>query len=182
MGNLDEPSYRADLDAWVLATWSQAVAYALSLLQDRTLAEDVVHDCYCRLLEKADVYDLLHDGTRLLMSSVTNAAINRNTRKRPLLRLSVGEENSSAEREIKDPTAQEPVQVLMEHELEQVIAQGLALLPVPQRAAIELKSLGHSLQEIADSLGVSPSNAGVLVHRARQTLARHLATYTQEKV
>ena len=48
----------ADLDAWVLSTAPDAVAYAVSLLRDRAAAEDVVQDCYCRLLQKADVYDL----------------------------------------------------------------------------------------------------------------------------
>ena len=57
----------------------------------------------------------------------------------------------------------------------------LLRLPETQRAALELKSLGHSLQDIADALGVSPSNAGVLVHRARQAMSRFLAPYLEER-
>jgi RNA polymerase sigma-70 factor (ECF subfamily) len=49
-----------------------------------------------------------------------------------------------------------------------------------QRAAVELKALGHSLQEIAEILDVTPTNAGVLVHRGRQELARQLAPYLED--
>ena len=48
------PREASGLDAWVLATAAEAVAYAASLLRDRAAAEDVVQDCYCRLIEKAD--------------------------------------------------------------------------------------------------------------------------------
>src|SRR5437868_12477508 len=77
----------AELDAWVLSTAPDAVAYAASLLRDRGAAEDVVQDCYCRLLQKADVYDLPRDGRKLLFESVTNACINRATRARHVLSL-----------------------------------------------------------------------------------------------
>ena len=51
------------------------------------------------------------------------------------------------------------------------------MLPTQQRAAVELKAFGYSQQEIAEMLGITTSNAGVLVHRARQTLAQYLAPY-----
>ena len=66
-----------------------------------------------------------------------------------------------------DRQAVEPVQMLIRKELEQAVEEGLSRLPVNQRAALELKSLGYSLHEIADMLAITPSNAGVLVHRAR---------------
>src|SRR5262245_30361949 len=51
------------VDAWVRETLPRAVAYARSLLRDLPAAEDVAHDCYCRLLRRADIYDLPRDGT-----------------------------------------------------------------------------------------------------------------------
>ena len=53
-------------------------------------------------------------------------------------------------------------------------------MTVAQRGALELKSLGYSLDEIAEALGTSPSNAGVLVHRARKILAERLARFLEE--
>jgi DNA-directed RNA polymerase specialized sigma24 family protein len=69
------PDPRAATEAWTLATLPRALAYATSLLSDRTLAEDVVHDCYIRLLEKADSYNLPRDGTKLLYKAIMHACI-----------------------------------------------------------------------------------------------------------
>ncbi len=172
----------ADLDAWVLSTAPDAVAYAVSLLRDRAAAEDVVQDCYCRLLQKGDVYDLPRDGRKLLFESVTNACINRVTRARNILSLDAArEDDASLHDAVADKTAAPPERVLMDRELEEAIAAALAKLPVAQRAALELKSLGHSLQDIGEALEVSPNYAGVLIHRARQAMAEQLAPFLEER-
>src|SRR5207244_834438 len=143
--------------------------------RDRGAAEDVVHDCYCNLLRKADVYDLLRDGTKILMRSITNASINHNKRTRRHLSLTPDDETATPQ--VADPRADDPADEAIGHDLESAVAEGLERLPPQQRSALELKSLGHSLQEISDTLGVSLANAGVLVHRARQSLGRMLAPY-----
>jgi len=163
------------LDAWVRQTWPRAVAYARSLLRDRPAAEDVVQECYCNLLRKADDYDLLLDGVRLLMKAVSNACFKRNAR-RPTISLSDGTSGT----EPHDPAAPEPARAALGAELERAVEAALARLPQAQRAAVELKSLGHSLAEIAEILNVTPTNAGVLIHRGRQELARLLAPYLEE--
>jgi RNA polymerase sigma factor (sigma-70 family) len=170
------------LDEWVLATWSQAVRYAVSLLRDRSEAEDVVHDCYCNLLRKAEVYDLPADGRKLLFKSVTNACIKRNTRRRPLLSLFLGGgDEETRQRPLTDPTAAEPVEIVITKELAAEIEAGLSRLPVKQRAALQLKCLDQSLEEIAEALEISPTHAGVLIHRARQALAVYLARHLKGK-
>src|SRR5436305_13901663 len=90
------------------------------------------------------------------------------TRRRALVSLSM-------DFTVADSRFPSPEEVLIGRELQQEIAEGLALLPELQRAALELRALGQSKEEIAEILEVSPSNAGVLVHRARQALAAHLA-------
>lgn len=155
---------------WVSATLAGAVAYARSLLGDPAAAEDVVHDCYCRLLRKQGEYDLPRDGAKLLYRSVTNACINVAQRRRELL---------SLDGPVPDAAA-DPAAVAAATELERAIAIGLARLPVAQRAALELKSLGHSLQEIGEALGLTPGYAGVLVHRARAALAEELSPFLNE--
>jgi RNA polymerase sigma-70 factor, ECF subfamily len=171
-----------DLDTWVLATAARAIAYASSLLRDRSRAEDVVQDCYCRLLQKAAHYDLLHDGTKLLFRAVTNACINITTRKRSIVSID-GYRNPDEETGwiLVDKNAEKPEQIMLGKELEQAITLGLARLPVTHRAALELKSLGHSQQEIAELLQITPNHAGVLVHRARQAMAAYLAPFLEEK-
>lgn len=166
------------LDQWVLETAPRAVAYARSLLRDETDAEDVVQDCYCRLLAKATVYDLPRDGLKLLFTAITNAVINLRTRRKPVFRLvrDSGDGTEWAD-DPADDTAPPPEQLAMHAELSEAVAAGLVRLPQQQRAAVELKSLGYSQQEIADILQVSTTNAGVLIHRGRQALAKYLAPF-----
>lgn len=171
-----------ELDAWIVQTAPRAVAYAASLLRDRTAAEDIVQDCYCRLLQKADSYDLLHDGTKILFRSITNACINQTTRRRTLLSLDTPGDPERGGLEVADRDAQKPERILMNQELEHAVADALARLPEMHRAALELKSLGHSQQEIADTLDITATYAGVLIHRARQTMAQYLAPHLGEAV
>ncbi len=177
-----DPAAAAGLDAWVLATAPDAVAYAASLLRDRSAAEDVVQDCYCRLLQKAGEYDLLRDGRKLLFAAVTNACFNRNSRTRPVVSLDAGgADGQGLHAVLGDREAVTPERVILRQELEQEIAAALGRLPEMQRAALEMKSLGHSLQDIGEALGISPGHAGVLVYRARQAMAKYLAPYLEEQ-
>lgn len=169
---------RAELDAWVLASAPQAMAFARSLLGDPHQADDIVQDCYCRLLAKADVYDLPRDGLKLLLTAVSNASINLRTRRRPWLRLArADDDDSGGVAEPADPREPLPADALAHAELQQAVTEGLGQLPERQRAALELKALGYSQQEVGDMLGITASNAGVLIHRARSTLARILAPH-----
>jgi RNA polymerase sigma-70 factor (ECF subfamily) len=180
----DRPAADAALDAWVLATAADAVAYATSLLHDRAIAEDVVQDCYCRLLARAAVYDLPRDGRKLLFTAISNACINVRTRVRVLV--SLDGPDADAEMEglygvVADRRSAAPEAMLMQQELELAVAKALQRLPEKQRAALELKSLGHSQQEIATALGMKAGNVGVLIHRARQAMADYLAPYLEEQ-
>lgn len=179
----EPPAFYATYEAWVLATWPHAVAYAASLLRDRGLAEDIAQECYYNLLKKADVYDLLRDGMKLLLRSVTNACIKKNTRSRPQISLStLTREEEAVTGDLVDESAREPVQLLLSEELKRAVEAGLAQLPLMQQAALELRILGWSLAEIADTLGISATNAGVLVHRARKELAQQLAPFLKETI
>ena len=171
------PDPRAALETWVLATLPRALAFATSLLKDRALAEDVVHDCYVRLLARADTYNLPGDGTKLLYKAIANACIDRNYRDRRLLSLEVESCDEGGRPPQADPRAGDPLDLAAQCELEAAVAVELGRLTVAQRGALELKSLGYSLVEIGEALGVSPGHAGVLVHRARKTLADRLERF-----
>jgi RNA polymerase sigma factor (sigma-70 family) len=169
----------AELEAWVLATAAEAVAYASTLLRNREAAEDIVQDCYCRLLGHADVYDLPRDGRKLLFRSITNACRNVRRRARPATRLDATDdgEDRGPRLELVDDSAFPPVEIAIGAELERAIGEGLARLKLSQRAALELRSLGYSLEEVAEMLGVSANNARVLVHRGRVALAEYLTPF-----
>jgi RNA polymerase sigma-70 factor (ECF subfamily) len=176
------PDPRAAREAWVLATLPRAIAFATSLLRDRASAEDVVHDCYVRLLAKAETYDLPADGTKLLYRAITNACIDKNYRDRRLLSWEVALAGESAPPSAAaDARACDPHELAAHQELRDALACELNRLTVAQRGALELKSLGYTLDEIAEALGVSPSHAGVLVHRGRKALAERLARFLEER-
>ena len=133
-----------------------------------------MHDCFCRLLAKRDDYDLPEDGFKLLLRSITNACIDLGRRGTPVSNSLDSPEDHIANREVPDDRFLQPPRAAMYRELQAAVGSALQRLPVQQRAALELKSLGCSLSDIAESLGVTENNAGVLVHRARQCLAKDL--------
>ena len=169
----------AALEAWVLATLPRAVAFARSLLRDHAAAEDVAHDCYCRILAKADVYDIPRDGTKILFRAITNACIDRTSRDRRHQSLDPDPDQDGVP-EPADFRMPDPADAATRRELEDALDAGLAQLPPAQRAAVELKALGYSLQEIAEAVGVTANNAGVLIHRGRQALAKHLTRFQDD--
>jgi len=124
------------LDAWVVSAIPRAVAYARTLVAQRADAEDVVHDVLCRLLDHEE-YDLVADGDKLMFRSITNACINRQTRRRAMLSLNADHENGVAWAALlPSAKADDPVDVAVANELGEAVQRGLALLPPMQRAAL----------------------------------------------
>lgn len=169
------------IETWVATTVQAALAYARTLVANADDAEDIVHDCYRRLLARAIHYDLPRDGTRLLYKAITNASINWSQRRKPAVSLDQFSPHAGATLPVDDRVPA-PVDVAIRQELEEAVGLALAELPAPQRAAIELRSLGHSLVEVAEILSVSHAHARVLLHRARQSLATRLQPFLKEKI
>lgn len=171
-----------ELGPWIAETAPRAIAYAASLVRNRAEAEDIVHDCYSRLLARSDKYDLPRDGTRLLFKAITNACINWTRRRPPVVSLEAAQRGSrpggGLPDEGRDPG---PECEAIRGELEAAVAEALAELPVSQRAIVELRSLGHSLPEAADMLEISHANARVLLHRARRALAARLRHFIEDR-
>lgn len=171
-----DPTRREALDAWARTVLPRAVAYARSLVRDPANADDLVQECLYRLLRRADDYDLLTDGVKLLFRSISNLCINEGSRRRTLASLDTGgpDEGPIA---IEDRLAVLPEQILAGRELQEAIDRAMNRLPPLQRAALELRALGQGKTQISEILQVSESNAGVLVFRARQALAEELANH-----
>jgi len=174
----ERPPDRDALGGWIARTIQPALAYAISLVRNRHDAEDIVQECYRRLLARSDYYNLPRDGQKLLYKSITNACINL-VQRRPV---SAG---SEALKDVAHSAVSEdgrlPESRLIQQETERAIEQALAELPVNQRAVLELSSLGHSLLEAAEMVNVSHANARVLLHRARQSVAGRLKKYLEGK-
>jgi RNA polymerase sigma factor (sigma-70 family) len=165
---------RQRYEKWVLAVGPHALAYARSLVRDPSRADDLVQECFFRLLRKADVYDLERDGLKLLFKSISNLCINQSTREKTLLSLDGIGEPESEPIPVPDLAHLRPEQILQHRELEAKIDQAMSQLTPLYRAAIELRALGFTKEQIGDSLEISTSYAGVLIHRGRQALAKEL--------
>ncbi|MES1213242.1 MAG: sigma-70 family RNA polymerase sigma factor [Singulisphaera sp.] len=163
------------MDCWITQALPAALTFAASLLNDRAQAEDIVQDCVCRLLAQGARYDLARDGRKLLFRAITNASINHLTRTRKMASLDYeGRSPTGGTWEVADARAVPPPSLAMAAELRRAIGEGLSTLPVRQRAALELSSLGHRHDEIAEMLAVEPEHLRVLLFRARKSLAAHL--------
>src|SRR5262249_40129581 len=66
-----------ELDDWARRVVPRALAYARSLTRDESRADDLVQECLYRLLRRADHYDLVADGVKLLFRAISNLAINQ---------------------------------------------------------------------------------------------------------
>jgi RNA polymerase sigma-70 factor (ECF subfamily) len=174
-------SFQDPIDRWVTEVSQRALGYAITLVGNRQDAEDMVHDCFSRLLAKSDVYDLPRDGTKLLFKAVTNACINHSKRKRHDSSVDAVEHDQRwNDPAIVDHRTASPVENAIGNEFQHAVEVAMNKLPVAQRAAVELRSLGHSLLEIAELLEVSHANARVLLHRARTDLAAQLGPFIEE--
>lgn len=178
----EAPGRRDDaLEAWAAEVIPPAVAYARTLMAQPAEAEEVVHDVLARLLDHPE-YDLIADGRKLLFRSITHACINRTTRRRNLVSLDAAdEEGRSWSATLKERRATDPADEAAGRELNEAIQKALADLPPMQRAAVELKAMQYSLNEIAETLDVTATNAGVLIHRARRALAGRLAPFLSDR-
>lgn len=171
---------RDRLGAWVMAVTPRALAFARSLARDHAQADDLVQECLFRLLRKADDYDLERDGVKLLFKAISNLSINQRTRERAIASLDTTTDPDDGAVPVIDHQAASPDQLAEGRELESRVREAMQSLPEMQRAAVELRALGMSKEEIAEVLQVSATNAGVLVFRGRKALAAALGKVIED--
>ena len=109
-----------------------------------------------------------------MFRSITNACINATVRRRNVLSLDHEAADGATLHEEVGSTAADPADVAVSRDVLRAVGRELEALPPMQRAAVELKAMGKTLKEVAESLEVSLSNAGVLVHRGRKALRERL--------
>lgn len=165
---------RDRLQAWVLAVAPRATAFARSLVSDPNRADDLVQECLYRLLRRADQYDLERDGVKLLFQAISNLCINEATRRKAVVSLDTTADPDGRPIPVPDAAGLRPDQVVEHRELEEKVRAAVQTLPPMQRAAVELRALGMSKEQIGEVLRVTATNAGVLVHRGRLALAAAL--------
>jgi RNA polymerase sigma-70 factor (ECF subfamily) len=161
------PSYRGNIEA--------------SDLVQQTLMEAHTH---ARLLETFDEGPFFAWLRKALQNNLLDAVKRLNTQKNDVSRR-VREselEESFARLEqllVRDETS--PSQLVQRNEQIAIMLSALQGLPDNQRMAVIMKHLrGHSLKEVAASLGLSESATAGVLHRGRQQLLRCMGTHRDE--
>jgi RNA polymerase sigma-70 factor, ECF subfamily len=145
---------------------SQALAVAVRVVEDRGTAEDVVHDAFVAVWQKADRFDAGRGSLRSwLLTIVRNRAIDRVRRVRPTD--DVADADAAGRlRTLPNVVWDEAVRALDRDALR----AALDSLPGEQRQAIELAYFGgHTYREVAELTNVAP---GTAAGRMRLALAR----------
>jgi RNA polymerase sigma factor (sigma-70 family) len=155
---LDPPKPKLDFDALYRSSRDDVYAYVVTLLRDRGAAEDITAQAFERAFRKQGSYDGGRGGPRgWLFGIARNAALDELRRRKR--------------------TAEMPAEIAGAADVEQraleraAVRAALATLKARDREVIALKfHAGLDNAEIAQVLGVSPTNAGTLLHRAMTKL------------
>jgi RNA polymerase sigma factor (sigma-70 family) len=152
-----------DFDALYRDARDDVYAYVVTLLHDRGAAEDVTAQAFEKAFRKAGTYDSRRGGERAWLFGIArNAALDELRRRKRTAALAT------------DP--HDPVSASTEDAVQRAVERAavraaLATLPARDREVIALKfHAGLDNAEIAAVLGVSPTNAGTLLHRAMNKL------------
>jgi RNA polymerase sigma-70 factor, ECF subfamily len=162
------------------------VALAQTVVRERAAAEEAVQDAWVAIVTGLDRFE----GRSSLSTWMTGIVLNRarsravrDGRLRPFSDLAREETQGPTfdpDRFVADGHWAEPIalwdtldpeRIVAGRELWRHVAQALDALPPAQRAVVILRDLeGRSADEIASTLGLTPGNCRVLLHRARAHL------------
>jgi RNA polymerase sigma-70 factor, ECF subfamily len=170
-GRLDDAAF----DALFRGCVADLHAYAISLLGDRSAAEDVTAVAFERLYRSRSRLDHGRGTPRAWLFAIArNAALDelRRRRRQPQRELSAG---VSRDQDSDDA---------LEHiERRATVRDALASLPLREREVVLLKFHGQlSNIELARALGISESNAGTRLHRALTQLRAACLEFDRQEV
>jgi len=170
-GSLDDATFNALFHACA----ADVHAYAISLLGDRSAAEDVTALAFERLYRSRSRLDHGRGTPRAWLFAIArNAALDelRRRRRRPQAELRddlLGDQGST-----------EPLEQV---ERRATVRDALAALPLREREVVLLKFHGQlSNSELARALGIGESNAGTRLHRALSRLREECTRLDRREV
>jgi RNA polymerase sigma factor (sigma-70 family) len=148
--------------------------YAISLLGDRSAAEDVTALAFERLYRARLRLDRRRGTPRAWLFAIARNAALDELRRRRRAGYQLNEERSSDE---------DALDALEQAERRATVRDALAGLPLREREIVLLKFHGQLTgAELAKALGVSESNAGTRLHRALTHLRENCLAHDQQEV
>ena len=161
------PAYRGDIEA--------------SDLVQQTLMEAHTN---ARFLDSFDEGPFFAWLRKALQNNLLDAVKHLGTQKKDVrrrVRQSEIEESFARLEQVLVGDETSPSQLVQRNEQIAIMLSALQELPDNQRMAVIMKHLqGHSLKEVAASLGLSESASAGLLHRGRQQLLRCMSTHHDE--
>jgi RNA polymerase sigma-70 factor (ECF subfamily) len=153
----------------LLENHAQFLGFLERRLGSRDEAEDILQDAFVRSIGRMDALQSAESATAWFYRVLRNALIDRHRREGTRARAFV---QLASEVEV----AAEPP----DHELEAAACACVATLvdtlkPEYGKALRRVDLDGLSVRGFAEEAGITPSNAGVRLHRAREALRRQLA-------
>lgn len=152
---------------------SPLLAYALRLLKERALAEDVVQEAFMKLHAQ---FGDVREPRRWLYRTAHNLALNHLRRSNKIVALEQpGPNEASLTPDMADPEPL-PDEQIVRWEGIGLVRLSLATLDERSREVVRLKFEEElSYQEISERMGLTASNVGYLLHHALKTIAAELA-------
>jgi len=154
--------------------------FAYRMLGVQSTAEDVTQEVFLVIIQHPEKYQPARGSMLTFLCSIArNNILNR------FRRPSYGVEDNFDEDEldlIRDDYEANPLSSLLEQELTEKVDECIALLPPLQREVIVLRKFQElSYQEISIVTGAELNVVKARLHRARQSLAKNLASYINLK-
>ena len=156
-----------------LALEAPLLVYALRLLKEPAMAQDVVQEAFMKLHAE---FDSVRDARRWLFRTVHNLSLNQQRRDRKVVPLHPPAEVPCAnEIDLADPELLPDEQITR---LENIglVRLSLNMLDERSRELVRLKfTEGLSYKQMSEQTGLSASNIGYLLHHALKAIETELA-------
>ncbi|MCA9258145.1 MAG: sigma-70 family RNA polymerase sigma factor [Planctomycetales bacterium] len=164
--NRGQPASREQINEWVVAHLPAALRFAVKLTNDGNLAEEIVQEALCRVLDKWRGFRQESSFQTWLFQIVLN--VERDRRRSPRRASQIAPDSLPTQQQAPDET-------LAVREMHAALRKAIAELPDRQReVAVLCLGEGLSRSEAAEVLGVTENNVNTCLHYARQHLARRL--------
>jgi RNA polymerase sigma-70 factor, ECF subfamily len=163
----------------------------------RSVAEEVVQDAWVAVLnglERFEGRSSLRTWVLQIVANIARDRAAREARSLPFSALEAGEEAEPLVESVRFFRAGEPYpggwksfptdwrtlpeSRLLSQETLDLVAAAIAALPASQQLVMTLRDVvGYGAEEVCESLGISPGNERVLLHRARVRVRAELERY-----
>jgi RNA polymerase sigma-70 factor (ECF subfamily) len=172
MGETKQPDEPADFDEIYLKHYAALHRYAYSMVKDDAIAEDMIHNVFCRFIEKGDQLSDLKNHQAYLFRSVYNECMNHIKHQR----IELVYQNEIPLQTEDNQEAQ--AHSLQHKELKNKITAALNLLPEQCRTVFQL-SRYEDLKyiEIATTLNISVNTVEKHMVKALKRLRIQLEEY-----